>query len=179
MNNQKICISKQFTFISIVILLLIAYVLIAFRTMTTGTSTNSRASGTRIQAISPPILPSISPPSCPITCSYIKPFVQSGNNSVQFTSTPTAFTFKKDNIYAVFRYGVEFNNPRFVDTFKAQGDKEVNKFESNTAHVTKRDLSNKFIIFNISTHGDENLGTCVKLPDCKNNKPNSPVIPAK
>ncbi len=52
MNNQKVCISKQFAFVFIVVLLLIAYVLIAFRTMTTGTSTNSRAEDTNKNTVS-------------------------------------------------------------------------------------------------------------------------------
>lgn len=46
MNNQKVCISKQATFIFGVLLLLVMYVFVAYGTMTNKTSTNSRAENT-------------------------------------------------------------------------------------------------------------------------------------
>ncbi len=47
MNNRQVCISKKATFVFVILFLLVAYVLIVFQTLTTGTSTNSRAEDTK------------------------------------------------------------------------------------------------------------------------------------
>ena len=86
MNNQKVCISKQATFISLVLLLLIFYVFAAYRTMLNKTSTNSRASNTNIVPV-PTLIPILSPncydPVPKQRC--LKPFYSKGINRFELS----------------------------------------------------------------------------------------------
>jgi hypothetical protein len=87
MGNNKICISKQTTFVSIVVLLLIGYIFTAYFTLSNKTNTNSRASAPRQNMkIFPTAIPVLAP-NCysPVpTQLCLVPYIY-GNNGKQNT----------------------------------------------------------------------------------------------
>lgn len=172
MNNQKICISKQNTFISVIAVLLLTYVLVAYRTMTTTTSTNSRAVEAPTLAISVSPSPIILPPSCPHKCSFVKPII-SGDNSVQFLISPESLTTTRNKIYDIFKYdkvGSILRNPQLVNGLKALKSETISQMNFNSSKISAQDLLNKkFILFEMPVAGERSLEACRKLSECDNN----------
>lgn len=104
MNNQKVCISKQTTFIALIILFLVAYVAVAIRTMNEKTSTNSRASETKEQMQRP--IPTYIPRDCKSqNCIGLTQPVVYNRSGIQFVNPlKNAGTIDPKATYAVFAY---------------------------------------------------------------------------
>lgn len=148
MNNQKVCISKQATFISVILVMLIAYVFIAYRTMLNKTSTNSRASVTEQVPISMPPIPSDEQLNSALF--YTATLYGSGNIQLKgerpiITGTPKMAIFMKrqDGSY------------EFIDLFTATREDLDNRFSNfgfpPQTPVTREDieLSNQFVLYEL------------------------------
>ena len=132
MNPQKICISKQATFISLILFLLLGYVLFAYKTMVSTTNTNSRASTTTKSALA-----SITPPDCAKGgCQQLiqQPVLSIGEKTqyVQFVNVIKSeqLSLSKNAMYGVFikKNGDAWKNAKLI--FTSSGSSLVSQLQT-------------------------------------------------
>lgn len=176
MNNQKVCISKQVTFVSLVLLLLIVYVFAAYRTMSNRTSTNSRATAQtkKILPIQSPIMaPYCYDPSLQQIC--LSPVYSQGINKLELNLSETKLTALKEdpNSQEFYHYVVMSaidDKYTFLNMYPSKDIVSQSSlhlvFDSANNPVTVHN-GDKFIIVGISSSqlNEGNSNKCVNPPD--------------
>lgn len=148
MNNQKICISKQVTFISLIFFMIIAYVVVAYQTMQKTTSTNSRASDTkRVILVSPP-----SPSEEQLKSATFYTATLFGSQNIQLIGEKPAVTDTPRMAIFMKRQDGSFV---FIDIFTATSEELNNRFSNlgfspqNTVTVDDIRSSNEFVLYEL------------------------------
>lgn len=153
MNNRQVCIPKQTFFISLVVVLIAAYVVVAYRTINTTTSTNSRASGSQrsVQVLTPTFIPrDCTTESC---IDLTNPVVNS-KGGIQFVNPTKNINSKDQNAtYAVFAY-IKNSPPNLAkQLFTILGkdlDVELKNFNFQNIGITTNNIQNmEFKLFKV------------------------------
>lgn len=176
MNNQKVCISKQVTFVSLVLLLLIVYVFAAYRTMSNKTSTNSRATAQtkKVLSVQSPIMaPYCYEPSLQQIC--LSPVYSQGINKLELNLSEAKLAELKEdsNVQEFSNYvvmSVVDDKYTFLSMYSSKDIVSQSSlhlvFDSTNNPVTIHN-GDKFIIVGISSSqlNEGNDNTCMNPPD--------------
>lgn len=127
MNNQKVCISKQTTFIAGIVLLLIMYVFIAYKTMINKTNTNSRASATNEVPLT--VLPPPTDEEIGRAWSYQASVNGLGDVELKLPKDANYPQIKENALYGMYMQKAD-RSFLFIDSFKATNEIIKNKFNT-------------------------------------------------
>lgn len=153
MNNRQVCIPKQTFFISLVVVLIAAYVVVAYRAINTTTSTNSRASGSQrsVQVLMPTFIPR----DCTTeSCIDLSNPVVNSKGGIQFINPTKNINSKDQNAtYAVFAY-IKNSPPSLAkQLFTILGkdlDVELKNFNFQNIGITTNNIHNmEFKLFKV------------------------------
>jgi hypothetical protein len=112
MGDKRICISKQVTFISLIFLLLLSYIVFAYWTSTNKTSTNSRASSPS----SSELIEKVAPNDIGLTPeNRITIATGEGDGTIQYNQEDYDNKFELDGKYEI--YVMSNNVPVLIDEF--------------------------------------------------------------